>query len=437
VTTLSLIAWVALPLVWGWQSYTVISGSMGPLIRPGDVVVASPYDHRTPIRPGTLVVIEPPPHAQLRRPVTHRVIERLPDGRYQTKGDANPGPDSRLLLPGDIRAKARVIVPMVGQPGRLTGEHPLLLPAVLGLIGLLAGGAWLQQHQQRRQHRQRRQRHDRGDRPQVDSARMGRTRIAAVTVISLTAVAAWPTIGAAFSARTTPPGNSFSTNTQFYAREVIASGPVSYWRMGDASATVAADSVGSAPLTLSGTKTRGRPGALLADTDAATQFLATPTIGLGTTASPAPAGLAISGPLTVGAWVKVTATQPANARVVIKWNNSRLNYLLAWSSNGAAMRFLVDNSGGTRYTVQANYPYDSAWHFVVGVFDGAAIHLYQDGVEVATSVPVTGPLSTAVNDPVTVSASNSGMNGDVDEVAIWARALTAAQIANLYHVATT
>ena len=59
-----------LPLLWGWQPYLVATGSMTPLIRPGDVVIAAPYDgHR--LATGAVVVVAPPRGARGMVPLTH------------------------------------------------------------------------------------------------------------------------------------------------------------------------------------------------------------------------------------------------------------------------------------------------------------------------------------------------------------------------------
>src|SRR5262245_16706165 len=77
MTVLSLGAWVVVPMTWGWDAYTVTSGSMTPLVRPGDVIVAAASEDQ--VKVGNVVVIAPP--RQGAQPITHRIVERLPDGR--------------------------------------------------------------------------------------------------------------------------------------------------------------------------------------------------------------------------------------------------------------------------------------------------------------------------------------------------------------------
>lgn len=129
-TVVSLAAWAVLPLLWGWDAYTVTSGSMAPLVRPGDVVVAGPAVHPDRLRRGTVVVLAPFRNGGA--PVTHRIVDRLTDGSYQTKGDANPVPDSRLSRPDQatttvtdemgVAALTLNNSPTLQRPGALRGD---------------------------------------------------------------------------------------------------------------------------------------------------------------------------------------------------------------------------------------------------------------------------------------------------------------------------
>lgn len=107
----------------GWQTLTVLTGSMRPSIVPGQSILVSPMP-ASEVAPGQVITF--------RRPLatgttTHRVqhVERLPDGRLSvtTRGDANPVGET-----WQIRADGRV--------GRLRAT----LPAVGGAIGSVVAG---------------------------------------------------------------------------------------------------------------------------------------------------------------------------------------------------------------------------------------------------------------------------------------------------------
>lgn len=107
----------------GWQILTVLTGSMRPMIEPGQAVVVSPL-RASAIRPGQVITFRRP---QATGTVTHRVrrVSPLPDGRLNvtTKGDANPVGET-----WQIAADGRV------------GELRTALPAVGGSIGSVVTG---------------------------------------------------------------------------------------------------------------------------------------------------------------------------------------------------------------------------------------------------------------------------------------------------------
>jgi len=102
-----------LPLLAGWEASAVMSGSMAPAIRPGDLVAFTPY--RGPmLAPGTIVSYEDP--ARPGTVITHRIVEVREDGSYVTKGDANPTADSTPVTPEMIRGVARMVYPKGALP---------------------------------------------------------------------------------------------------------------------------------------------------------------------------------------------------------------------------------------------------------------------------------------------------------------------------------
>ncbi len=70
---------------------TVISGSMEPLIRPGDIVVTQPMEN-APLRPGDVVVVQ-----RGTAWVTHRVLRAVASG-CSTQGDNSWLPDEPVAL---------------------------------------------------------------------------------------------------------------------------------------------------------------------------------------------------------------------------------------------------------------------------------------------------------------------------------------------------
>lgn len=133
------------PRVLGYQTSTMLTGSMAPLINPGDVVVTAPTPVSV-IRVGDIITYHIPVEDQ--RVETHRVTDILATGdgatSVRTKGDANNGVDPwTATLHGSTVDRHVLTVPFVGQAIRVL-RQPVILntliygaPAVL-VIGLLA-----------------------------------------------------------------------------------------------------------------------------------------------------------------------------------------------------------------------------------------------------------------------------------------------------------
>jgi signal peptidase len=133
------------PRLFGYQTSTMLTGSMAPLINPGDVVVTQPVPV-SDIQVGDIITYAIPVEDQ--RIETHRVTEIIhnQDGTtaVQTKGDANNGVDPWTATIQGTKVDRHVLtVPYLGTAIRALRD-PLVLnilmygaPAVL-VAGLLA-----------------------------------------------------------------------------------------------------------------------------------------------------------------------------------------------------------------------------------------------------------------------------------------------------------
>jgi signal peptidase len=115
----SLVGWSIAPMALGWQPSLIVSGSMAPRVRPGDVVLVSPLT--TNPRVGQVVLVRDP-NAATRR-VLHRVVRIESDGTFITKGDANPNADTTPHSTDDVAGVARLVVPGAGRLALLRGGH--------------------------------------------------------------------------------------------------------------------------------------------------------------------------------------------------------------------------------------------------------------------------------------------------------------------------
>lgn len=104
------------PHVLGYRTATMLTGSMAPLIKPGDVVVSVPKP-ASELAVGDIISYHIP--VEDHRVETHRVISVTHDasGRVSvvTKGDANNGKDPWVAtLAGDTVWQTKAVVPHLG-----------------------------------------------------------------------------------------------------------------------------------------------------------------------------------------------------------------------------------------------------------------------------------------------------------------------------------
>lgn len=121
------------PMVSDVQAVVVTSGSMGPTVRPGDVLLVRRV--HDPLRVGSIAVFRNATGSGL---TTHRVVEVDPMGRYVTKGDANAGPDSTPVQPNHVIGSTILVVPLVGRPLVWIRQRDWTPLAVTTIVMLLA-----------------------------------------------------------------------------------------------------------------------------------------------------------------------------------------------------------------------------------------------------------------------------------------------------------
>jgi signal peptidase I len=131
----SLSLWIALPWAFlHWSPTLVTSGSMEPLVAPGDIVMIRSVTPEELV-PNTVVLYDRPDTGR----VLHRILEQMPDGTFRTGGDANAVPDSAFVHLEDIKGAAVLAVPWVGRPSLwlAQGRYQLLGVSAVGLLVVL------------------------------------------------------------------------------------------------------------------------------------------------------------------------------------------------------------------------------------------------------------------------------------------------------------
>ena len=131
------------PHVLGYRTMTMLTGSMAPLIEPGDVTVVTPIAVED-VTEGMVITYHQP--IGNRSLVTHRVVEVQRDATgavtVRTKGDANEAIDPwTATLEGDTAYRVRAVVPELGHLIQALRAPVLTQVLLYGAPALLAG--WL------------------------------------------------------------------------------------------------------------------------------------------------------------------------------------------------------------------------------------------------------------------------------------------------------
>jgi hypothetical protein len=143
--------------------------------------------------------------------------------------------------------------------------------------------------------------------------------------------------------------------------------------------------------------------------------------------APDSTSLEITGGLTIDAWIDATTVA---GRIVDKITAFGTDGYLLDLVDGGQLRMIVEAeslTGGVSLS-------PGTFNHVAGVYDGANLSLYLNGVLIATKA--TGVAAIPVNhDPLTIGADSTGgsnFTGVIDEPRIFDRALSAAEIAAIF-----
>jgi len=222
-----------------------------------------------------------------------------------------------------------------------------------------------------------------------------------------------------------------------YRQAVVNTGPVSYWRLGEASGTNAADEMGANNGTYVNSPTLGATGLLTGDSNTAmtlagaTQYADVAAMSFGDSASA----------VTLSAWIYPTDTS--------------FGTLISWGGSGAACHHLFRYSGHVRiyfwdgalrdkFTVATPLlAANTSYHVVVvHTFAAKTALVYVNGTYIETmdlsAYNAAVPVASGQHLRLGLQAWNTTnpFIGTLDEPAIWNRALSAAEVAMLYAIGT-
>jgi hypothetical protein len=137
---------------------------------------------------------------------------------------------------------------------------------------------------------------------------------------------------------------------------------------------------------------------------------------------------------SIGAWVKTSA---AAAQVIMQQRDTVGfvgEYRLSLTASGT-VAFMVYGSGGYQYNFATTQTVnDGAWHHVTAVRSGANGYIYIDGVQAATASGTVQSLSSTIGVGIgaDIRDNNAFFNGQIDEVLLFRRALSSADVLSLF-----
>jgi hypothetical protein len=235
-------------------------------------------------------------------------------------------------------------------------------------------------------------------------------------------------------------GSGLVTTQADYATQVLANGPVAYWRLNDKVAVPAGDvaqNLGSAGAAVDGyylgTSSHPITGALVGSADTAAAFDAT----AGSVVNiPYSAAMNPNGAFTVEAWFNPGVEHAVGSGTLTcvissgRFASPRSGWLIYQSETGWNFRMYNQNGTATSVNITgAVTPVAGIWHHVVAVYDGTTARVYVNGVQRVSGTP-TGFVPSAGGSMFIGGRSDSAFwwNGAADEVAVYATALTATEI---------
>jgi hypothetical protein len=212
--------------------------------------------------------------------------------------------------------------------------------------------------------------------------------------------------------------------TSSYSSTVLATpGVIGYWRLGEASGTVACDSKGANNGSYQGGTTLGQAGALANDADTAVAFN-----GSSGWVQVASSSVNVGDRFTLEAWAKRGLLGGSNNQVIASKQSNAWVLMFNTSDQLVLRRSNVADVALSTVKVSDT----SRWHYVAATKNGTAVKLYLDGADVTGTVTNQTMSDNTLPLAIGQSSASAYFKGTVDEVALYNVALTAAQISSHY-----
>ena len=148
-------------------------------------------------------------------------------------------------------------------------------------------------------------------------------------------------------------------------------------------------------------------------------------------------GLDITGAMTISAWFKLNVLNAAQI-LVAKWNAApNLAYALFVTSANKGQFYVSSNGTATQYVLGSTTLTTGVLYHLVGIYTGSQLQLYLNSISDATPVSYSSGIYNC-NQDFRIGINSGGLypiDGVIDDVAIWSRALSTQGITALYNAA--
>lgn len=205
-------------------------------------------------------------------------------------------------------------------------------------------------------------------------------------------------------------------------QQVLRTKPAGYWRMGAASGSVPDETGHGLTATATGSPVYDVPGLLTADIDTAVGLVPGSYFS-----TPDHARLdAITTGLTVLAVFELASIQNANVSIVDKGGGGVFFLRQGDDGEGNRLQFFVSIASSAEPRAATSFALEAGQRYIVlARYDGENLTIRLNGETVAVQAR-TGTLDTN-NSPLYLGAGQQGLDGTLDDVAVWDRALTDAE----------
>ena len=141
---------------------------------------------------------------------------------------------------------------------------------------------------------------------------------------------------------------------------------------------------------------------------------------------------------TISTWVK-NITNTNNARIAIVSDNSNHKAFDMYRTSGGNLVFNIYNDGGegVANSCSSCVTETNSWYHVVGVFDGSNTKIYVNGVLKNTNTNASIDLANVTSSSLFFGCESGGsscINGVVDDMRLYNRALSQTEIVELYNL---